>query len=173
MLQEFKIVPQVLHRYATPLITGLFLVSLVSGAALFFHLGSSWFRDMHEWLSLVLALPFVLHIWRNWKPMVSYVRRPPFAIAMAASLAAAAAFVVLPGEGGSGGPPQFALSHAIVSHPAVEVAPLVGTTPEALVASLKAKGFTAADSATALADIATKSGKSEFELIAALLPPTP
>lgn len=165
--------PQVLHRYATPFITGLFLVSLISGAALFFHLGSSWFRGMHEWLSLVLAVPFVLHLWRNWKPMLNYVRRPPFAIAMAASLAAAAAFVVLPGEGGADGPPQFAFSQAVISHPASDVAPLVGTTPEALVASLKSKGFTAADSVTALADIATKSGKSEFELIAALVPATP
>jgi hypothetical protein len=59
--------PSILSRYATPLITGLFIVSLVSGVALFFHLGSAWFHSMHEWLSMVLILPFVLHIWKNWR----------------------------------------------------------------------------------------------------------
>ena len=52
--------PAILNRYATPLITGLFLVSMISGIALFFHWGSAWFHGMHEWLSMVLIVPFVL-----------------------------------------------------------------------------------------------------------------
>ena len=32
---------QLFHRYATPLITGLFLVSLISGLALFWGIGRS------------------------------------------------------------------------------------------------------------------------------------
>ena len=48
--------PTLLQRYATPLITGLFLVSLISGTALFFHIAQSTFREMHEWLSLVLVV---------------------------------------------------------------------------------------------------------------------
>jgi len=58
-----------LNRYATPFITGLFVASLVSGVALFAHIGTGAFRDMHEWLSIVLIVPFILHLWRNWKPM--------------------------------------------------------------------------------------------------------
>jgi hypothetical protein len=42
-----------LNRYATPFITGLFLVSLISGIALFFHVGGALFHGMHEWLSMV------------------------------------------------------------------------------------------------------------------------
>ena len=61
----------ILYRYATPFTTGLFLVSLVSGVALFFHVGPAAFHGMHEWLSMVLILPFVLHMWRNWRPMLS------------------------------------------------------------------------------------------------------
>lgn len=57
-----------LRRYATPFITSLFLVSLVSGIALFFHVGAGWFHEMHEWLSMVLILPFFLHVWKNWRP---------------------------------------------------------------------------------------------------------
>ncbi len=45
--------PAFLARYATPLTTGLFIVSLVSGIALFFHWGGAAFHGMHEWLSMV------------------------------------------------------------------------------------------------------------------------
>ena len=48
-----------LSRYATPLTTGLFLVSLVSGIALFFHLGAAAFHGMHEWLSMALMATLV------------------------------------------------------------------------------------------------------------------
>jgi len=80
--------PTFLSRYATPFTTGLFMVSLVSGIALFFHFGTSAFREMHEWLSMVLILPFVLHIWKNWRPFLMYFKRPPMAIALGLSLAA-------------------------------------------------------------------------------------
>ncbi|MFZ2101600.1 MAG: DUF4405 domain-containing protein, partial [Oricola sp.] len=85
--------PPILARYATPLITGLFIVSLVSGVALFFHYGSAYFHSMHEWLSMVLIVPFVLHIWKNWRAFLNYFRRPPMAVASVVSLAAAVAFI--------------------------------------------------------------------------------
>ena len=69
-----------INRYATPLVTGLFLVSLISGVALFLHWGSGWFHGMHEWLSMVLILAFVLHLWKNWRPMTAYLRRAPMAL---------------------------------------------------------------------------------------------
>ena len=49
-------------RYATPLITGFFIVSAVSGVALFFRWTPSAFHAMHEWLSMVLLVPFALHL---------------------------------------------------------------------------------------------------------------
>ena len=83
-----------LSRYATPLTTGLFLVSLISGIALFFHLGSRFFHGMHEWLSMVLIVPFVLHIWKNWRAFITYFKRPPMAIALALSIVATLALTV-------------------------------------------------------------------------------
>lgn len=74
--------PNLLSRYATPLTTGLFLVSLISGIALFFHYGTAAFREMHEWLSMVLILPFVLHVWKNWRPFLAYFKRLPMALSL-------------------------------------------------------------------------------------------
>lgn len=160
----------VLKKYATPLISGLFAVSLISGIALFLHVGQGTFREMHEWLSMVLIAPFLLHLWRNWRPFVNYFGRAPMAVALAASLAAAVAFAWPGGSGEAGGPPQFALARHILAKTPDEVAPLFGITGEALVDQLKARGITGAEHAMALADAAAKSGKSEFELVAALLP---
>ena len=160
-----------LKRYATPLITGLFLISLISGAALFFHLGTNIFREMHEWLSMVLIVPFVLHLWKNWRSMLTYVGRTPFKpLPWWARLQSPLVFGYQTGAGnGERRPPQFAFSHAILGNAPSKISPLLGVTTESLVDTLKGKGFTAATADMALTEIATKSGKDEFELVAALL----
>jgi hypothetical protein len=172
IVQEKIMMTDQLKRYATPFITGLFLVSLVSGIALFFHLGGSTFRGMHEWLSMVLVVPFVLHIWRNWRAMIGYLNRPAFSLAMAVSLVAAIAFAypsLTGASGGAGGPPPFAFSDMALSHPAKDVAPLLGLSPDAVVAELQKLGYAAAAVDVPLADAAHKAGKSDMELIAALM----
>lgn len=107
--------PALIQRYATPLITGLFIVSLVSGIALFFHVGQAYFHGMHEWLSMVLILPFVLHLWKNWRAMTTYFAKPAFAVAMGLSLVGGAVFAYQGANNASGGPPQMALARMILA----------------------------------------------------------
>lgn len=160
-----------LMRYATPTITGLFLVSLVSGVALFFHFGSSWFHGMHEWLSMVLIVPFGLHIWKNWRAFLTYFRRSPMVLSLAASVLAGVAFVVLPGEGSgrAGGPPQFALADTVISASPSAVAPVLGMSSDDLVSKLKDAGFSAADAGMSLKDIASASGKKTTDLYGVMM----
>ena len=157
-----------LFRYATPFTTGLFMVSLVSGVLIFFHLGGGAFKGMHEWLSMVLIVPFVLHLWRNWRPLVSYFKHLPMAIALVLSLAGAGAFF-LPAGGSAGGPPQLVFLHKILNNKVSDIAPLVGDTPEALTARLTAAGYAATPDAV-LSDIQAKAGKSDVQLIGVLMP---
>lgn len=160
-----------LQRYATPLTTGLFLVSLISGIALFFHWGSQYFHGMHEWLSIVLIVPFVLHLWRNWRSFVSYFSHLPMGIAMAVSVVAALAFVLpaATGEGRRGGPPQMALARLMLDATPEKVAPLMGVPADQLVAKLKSAGFAQAASTSTLSEIAKASGQDDRSLIAALV----
>ncbi|MBD9374715.1 DUF4405 domain-containing protein [Rhizobium sp. ARZ01] len=158
----------VLKRYATPLITGLFLVSLVSGVAIFFHIGNATFHAMHEWLSMVLIAPFVLHVWKNWRPMTGYFGRRPMTVALLISLAAAVPFAWPGGEGRSGGPPQFALARVVLQNSPEKLAPLLGDTTDGLLARLNQRGFAVAADVP-LSEIAERSGKNEFELVQALL----
>ncbi|MCA1404078.1 DUF4405 domain-containing protein [Ensifer sp. IC3342] len=163
----------ILQRYATPFITGLFLVSLISGVALFFHVGNGVFNEIHEWLSIVLILPFALHVWRIWWSMMHYLGRLPMTLALLVSTGAAVAMTWPGGEGRSGGPPQIAFSRQIIANTAGEIAPLLGQTSESLVETLKARGFAAAAPDMTLIEIATKSGKNESQLLRALLPEQP
>lgn len=162
-----------LQRYATPLIAGLFLVSLISGIALFFHVGNALFHGMHEWISMVLIVPFLLHVLKNWPAMKRYFTRAPFTIAMVLSLSAALAFAIPSGKSSSGGPPQAAFAHAMLANSPAKLAPLLGTTPEILINRLKAAGFAAVSSDQSLVDIASRSGRDDFELLTVLLPATP
>ena len=161
--------PALIQRYATPLITGLFIVSLVSGVALFFHVGQAYFHGMHEWLSMVLILPFALHLWKNWRAMTNYFAKPAFALAMGLSLAGGAVFAVLGAANSSGGPPQMALARMILASPAEEVVPLLNLSPEEFAAKLAAAGFATPAPGQSLADLAKASGKSDMELAGLLV----
>ena len=160
--------PTLLARYATPLTTGLFIVSLVSGVALFFHWGTAYFHSMHEILSMVLIAPFVLHIWKNWRAFLTYFKRPPMAIALALSLAGSAAFVypALTQEGGRRGPPQFAVVEAVQQATITMAAPLFGYDGESLAAALAEHGYAGATPAMTFDEVASASGKSGMELMA-------
>lgn len=161
-----------LFRYATPLVTGFFLISLITGVFLYFHTGPAAFRPIHEILSLVLIVPFVLHVWRNWRAFLSYFRRPPMAIGLAVSLLAAAWFFVpsgAPEAAQRGGPPAFAVAQSVMAHSAAEVAPLFGTTGEGLLARLADAGFTVRDPSQPLSEIAAGSGRDVSALQAVLV----
>jgi hypothetical protein len=163
--------PSYLSRYATPFTTGLFLVSLISGIALFFHFGTAAFREMHEWLSMVLILPFVLHVWKNWRPFLAYFKRLPMALSLALCLIAGLAFAwpaITGSASGAGGNPAFAMVNVVAAGTPGQVAPLLGRTEAELVDALKKEGFTAADVSKPLTEIATVSGKDMMELMATL-----
>lgn len=159
-----------LYRHATPLTTGLFAVSAVSGVALFFHWASATFHSMHEWLSMALLLPFALHVWRNWRPLVSYAKKGPLTVALVLSVLVAVPFALsTPARGGRGNP-GFQAVTLITQAPLMDLAPLLRTTPEALLASLRQRGYAVDSGQQSLAAIASANGKPPAEVLQAVLP---
>ena len=164
----------VFDRFATPFITGLFLVSLISGVALFFHWGSAYFHSMHEWLSMVLIVPFGLHIWKNWRPITVYLKRAPMWIALAVSTVAAVAFVypsMGTGEGaGPGGrPAAFALANSVMKGSVAEMAAILDVSPETLSGALEAQGYAVTSPDQSLDEIAGASGRSAMDVAGVLV----
>ena len=156
------------QKYATPFTTGLFLVSLISGLALFFHIGQAYFHGMHEWLSIVLIVPFVLHVMKNWRPFVSYFKRPPMMIAMVASIIAGLAFAwpaMTSTQTGGGGNPMRGIAMTIEKAKLSVVAPLFGHDGGSLQIALAEKGLTVASPDQTIDEIAKASGKDGFEVL--------
>lgn len=157
------------QRYSTQLITGLFLISLISGVALFFHWESGIFHSMHEWLSMVLIVPFALHLWKHWRAMARYFQQRSMSLALALSVIAAAAFPLWPSSGSeSGGRPEFGVINQISLASVAQVAPLFDLSSDQLIDGLNLAGFSTANTQS-LRQIAENSGKSITELYGALL----
>lgn len=150
-----------LKTHGTTYTVGLFLVSTVSGVFLFFHLGTSAFRTMHEWLSMLLIVPVVLHVWKNWTSLMTYFKRKVIYIPLLLSLAGGVAFAypALVGPSSGGGNPLRATVRAMQNGTIVQVAPLYRLTPEALAARLRAKGYTVSSLDRTLAQVAGDSGR--------------
>jgi hypothetical protein len=149
-----------LNRYATPLTLGLFAVSTISGIALFFHLAPRAFHGMHEWLSMVLLVPFALHVWKNWGPLLGYMHRGTLVLPVGAMLLAGAAFAVpsLVGSAGGGGPPQMRAVQLLTQARLADLAPVLKTTPEGLQASLAQRGYSVDSTEQTLSAMAASSG---------------
>ncbi|WP_176084218.1 DUF4405 domain-containing protein [Martelella sp. HB161492] len=167
--------PKIFSRYATPFVTGLFLVSAISGTALFFNYQNGLFHNMHVWLSMVLLLPFVLHIWKNWRPFNNYFKHVPMFVALLLSVAGGLYYALdsLPGNGGGreggGGRPEFAFLNKIQNAPVSEVAPLLKLSDDAVTSGLQTKGFTVSGPDDTIAAIARNSSKSATDVYSALL----
>ncbi|MDH2436608.1 hypothetical protein QCD60_29270 [Pokkaliibacter sp. MBI-7] len=160
-----------INRYATPFTTGLFLVSLVSGIALFFHWASSAFHSMHEWLSMVLILPFALHLWKNWGALLNYLRKGWLWIPLLLSLVAALPFAFSAAAGsGGGGNPAFRIVSLVVSAPLADLAPLLQQSPDQLLQQLNAQGYKVTSAQESLSDVAGRVGVQPFELLQKVMP---
>lgn len=158
-------------KYATPLTATFFLVSLISGVSLFIHAGPSAMHGIHEWLSMVLVAPIMFHVLRNWRAFSSYFKHVPMVVAFGIASAATGLFFIpatVP-TGSKDGPPQFALASVVLENSVASVAPILGKTPDTLVAELNAAGFPATPEAR-LSDLPAKSQKTDRDLLRALLP---
>lgn len=158
-----------LMRYATPLTTWLFMISLVSGVALFFGIGSQYFREMHEVLSMFLIVPFGLHVWRNWRTLVNYFRRSAMWISTVVCLVAAGAFAYEGAGASADGNPRMAAFSALNNASVTALAALARTDEATVMARLKAIGVEVKSVEDTVAGLAKASGRDSFDLLGAAL----
>ena len=158
-----------LNRYTTPLTLGLFAISAVSGLALFFHVGQGIFHSMHEWLSIVLLVPFAFHLWKNWGAMLGYVRRGTLLAPAVATLVVSLVFVLPALSHGERGSP-FRAVQLLTTTSILNLAPVLKTTPDALKASLVQRGYKVVSSNDTLDTVAASSGVPAIKLLVDVVP---
>lgn len=160
-----------LMRYATPLTTWLFLISLVSGVALFFGVGSQYFREMHEILSMLLIVPFVLHVWRNWTALINYFRRSAMWISTVLCLVAAGLFAYEASGVSTSTNPRMALFDALGHASLPAVAALANTDVDTAKARLAAAGIEVTAATDTVDVLAERAGRDLFDVIGVVLSP--
>jgi hypothetical protein len=166
-----NLVGRFINRFATPLMTGLFVVSAVSGVALFFHWVPGAFHSMHVWLSMVLLLPFVLHVCRNWRSLLAYAKRGTLVVSLVASVLVAVPFAVSGTSGGGrGGNPAFRVTALMTQARIADLAPVLKITPDALISTLQQRGYQAQSADQTLDEVASASGKEGSEALFAVIP---
>jgi hypothetical protein len=159
-----------MHRYGTPLTAGLFLVSAVSGVALFFHWSSATFHRMHEWLSMLLLAPFALHMVKNWKPLLAYAKRRTLLMPLLLCVVVAVPFALTAGKSRARNP-AFQTVALMTRATLEELAPIIGTAPEDLLRKLQARGYKANSTRDTPSDIARASAVPSNDVLFALMPP--
>lgn len=143
-----------LRKWATPLTAATFLVTAVTGILLYLHAGGSLSRDAHIWIGFAVTAVLVLHIFINWRPFRSYLKRPlPLSILVLGVVATVASSVSF-GTAARG--PQVnpgMLFNAMNGARLETVAELAGMSTEAYLARLQAAGFDGATGQDTIASL--------------------
>lgn len=66
-----------LQKVATPLTIVTFVITGFTGLLLFFEYRSLPVKVIHEWLSVLFVVAVALHAVRNWRAMMSQLKRWP------------------------------------------------------------------------------------------------
>lgn len=138
-----------LRTWATPLTIGAFILMAVTGILLFFKLDTGLNKAAHEWLSWAFVIGAAAHIVVNFTSLKRHLSaNVGRAIIGVFVLLLAGSFFALGGSGG--GSPVRAVMMGVSAAPLSSLAPVVGTTPDALVEKLRAAGYTVSDGTQSL-----------------------
>ncbi|GBR51092.1 DUF4405 domain-containing protein [Gluconobacter sphaericus] len=159
-----------MNRYGTPLTTGFFIVSGVTGVAMFFHWAPQSFHPIHEWLSMVLLAPFILHLVKNWTSLVNYARRKTLYVPLIIAFAACIPFIFqVPGGHAGNRKTAFMALPVLEQAPLSDIAPLVHMDADGLIHRLQSQGYTVISAEQSLDDIAKTSGRPVNDTVVAAL----
>ena len=144
-----------LRSWATPLTFATFLVVGVTGLAQFFHLGGTLSRTAHEWIGLAIIAAVGAHVALNWRPFMTYLKRPlALSIMGAGVLATVLSSVTLPSAGNA---PQLSpgmVFGALQNAPLSAVAEVAGKDGGSLIAALQQAGYPVTDTRQSIAEVA-------------------
>jgi hypothetical protein len=125
---------------------------------------------MHVWLSMVLLAPFVLHVWKNWRSLLSYAKRGTLIAPLVVCLIVALPFAYVGLTASRGGNPGFRMTALLTRARLSDLAPVLGTTPDALLTALKQRGYKADSIDETLDAVGKASGKEPSEVLVAVMP---
>ena len=157
-----------IRKWATPLTTGAFALSAISGVMIFFHVSSAPVKVIHEWGSWLLVIGGLLHVAGSWQSFVRYFSRPAARTIMIVFAAVIVASFLTLGSGAHGHgrklPPAL-LSRALPEASFATVAGVARHDPDELRKELESKGIVVRDREETIREIAWSNNKEDVEIL--------
>jgi hypothetical protein len=156
--------------WVTPIAIGAFLISAVTGVAIFFHIDTGLAKFAHEWLSWLLLIAVVLHVLVNLFGFKRYFTNWRSLTIMGVSVLIVVASFAISGGRGAGGPPHIKPARVLAQAPLSVLAQVAKITPEELRKRLaKAKLPAPTSDEQSLSDLTGPGVRKQVHILADLL----
>ncbi len=155
------------REWATPVAAGAFLLSVVTGVLIFFHIDSGLNKFVHEWLSWVLLGAVALHLVANFGGFKRHlVTRRGQVLMGAFALIMALSFI---SPGGQESEPTFAPPiRALSAAPQSILTQVAKLSPEQLRERLTTAGLQPTSDQQSLADLTGPGMRKQVQVMSAL-----
>jgi len=155
--------------WITPLTTGAFLLTAVTGVLLFFHAATGLNKAVHEWLSWVFLAGAVVHLALNFAPFKKYlVQRKGQVLMGSFVLLLALSFIPIGGEEHHA-PPYVPPIKALANTPLLTLAQVARTSPEQLRERLADEGLTVKSDQQSISELVGNDFRAQVHLLEELL----
>jgi len=157
------------REWITPITTGAFLLTAVTGVLLFFHADTGLNKAVHEWLSWVFLIGAILHLILNFGPFKKYLSQRKGQILLGGFiLLLALSFIPIQG-GHKHGSPFAAPIKALAGAPLTTLAEVARTTPDQLRAQLSDAGLTVTSDKQSISELVGDDLRAQVHLLQELL----
>lgn len=158
------------REWVTPLATGAFLLSAVTGVLLFFKIDVGLSKLVHEWLSWLLLGGAVLHVIANINAFMYHLstRTGQVVIGLSALVLVASLLV---STGGQSEPPFIAPMRALSQLPLSTLAEVAQVSPQELRERLSRAGVASASDTQSLNDLLGNDLRKQMPILGALFSP--
>ena len=155
------------REWVTPIATGAFLLSAVTGILLFFKIQVGASKFVHEWLSWVLVGGALLHVAANINAFKYHLSTRIGQVIIGLFVVALLVSFVPSGNGG-GEPPFMPPLRALSQAPLSTLAQLAKISPEQLRERLAQAGVSATTDQQSLSEIAGNDMRKQISLLGAV-----
>ena len=155
--------------WITPITTGAFLLTAVTGVLLFFHAATGLNKAVHEWLSWVFLTGAILHLVLNFESFKKHLtRRKGQALIGTFVLLLALSFVPFE-EGHHHDSPFVPPIKALARTPLSTLAQVAGTSPDQLRDRLSSEGITVASYQQSLSELVGDDFRAQVHILEEIL----
>lgn len=157
------------REWITPITTGAFLLTAVTGVLLFFHAATGLNKAVHEWLSWVFLIGAILHLALNFAPFKNYLMQRKGQVLMGSFvLLLALSFFPIGGEEHHA-PPFVPPVRALAQAPLTILAEVAQTSPEQLRNHLASAGIAVDSDQQSISDLVGDDFGAQMHLLEDLL----